>query len=413
MNTSSEAFLLGSVGQPNYAAAKAGIAALTVTTARWCSRYGVRANAICPRARTAMTAELMGPPPDGAVDPLAPEHVAPLVVYLASPAAETINGEVFVVHGGVAAVMEPPTVRSVFPAGTPDGMWTLDAVPAALGPAFGDPAPAVGFLCEDTLELATETIGFSSREASVREAAPPQLEAARQDDADGQAALGLAADVQIGAVRGADGLGDRQAEADAAAGRSAIRRNGSDSVGTASAGTTGPLLAMLSTAPPPYGPVVIRIQPPGSLCRTALSTRFQTMRSMSCWSPVVSAGRELGLHRQPEPGDAGRGQLQGVLGHRREVQQLAAGHALVADGQDQQRLDHVLGPVDGPADARRHVFELLRRAGRLGQGDVDGGAHDGERGAQLVRGVRDEPALGGERAGPAGPACHRRCRPVP
>jgi NAD(P)-dependent dehydrogenase (short-subunit alcohol dehydrogenase family) len=166
VNTSSEAFLLGSVGQPNYAAAKAGIAALTVTTARSCSRYGVRANAICPRARTAMTAELMGPAPADAADPLAPEHVAPLVVYLASPAAEAINGEVFVVHGGVAAVMDPPRVRSVFrAAGTPDGMWTLDAVAAALGPvfgggAYGDRAPSVGFLCEDTLELATETIGF-------------------------------------------------------------------------------------------------------------------------------------------------------------------------------------------------------------------------------------------------------------
>ena len=160
MNTSSEAFLLGSIGQPNYAAAKAGIAALTVTTARSCARYGVRANAICPRARTAMTAELMGPPPDGAVDPLAPEHVAPLVVYLASPAAETINGEVFVVHGGVAAVMEPPRIRTVFHAASPDGMWTLESVHAALSPAFGDRAPSVGFLCEDTLTLATETIGF-------------------------------------------------------------------------------------------------------------------------------------------------------------------------------------------------------------------------------------------------------------
>ena len=110
-----------------------------------------------------MTAELMGPAPEGSVDPLAPEHVAPLVVYLAGPAAETINGEVFVVHGGVAAVMEPPRVRSVFRAsGTPDGMWTLDAVAAALGPAFGDRAPSVGFLCEGTLELATETIGFSA-----------------------------------------------------------------------------------------------------------------------------------------------------------------------------------------------------------------------------------------------------------
>ncbi len=70
VNTSSEAFLLGSSGQPNYAAAKAGIAALTVTTARSCGRYGVRANAICPRARTAMTADLMGSAPDAGPDPL-------------------------------------------------------------------------------------------------------------------------------------------------------------------------------------------------------------------------------------------------------------------------------------------------------------------------------------------------------
>jgi hypothetical protein len=76
---------------------------------------------------------------------------------------------VFVVHGGVAAVMDPPRVRSVFRAAdTPDGMWTLDSVAAALGPvfgggAFGGGAPSVGFLCEDTLELATETIGFGKR----------------------------------------------------------------------------------------------------------------------------------------------------------------------------------------------------------------------------------------------------------
>ena len=114
VNTSSEAFLLGSPGQPNYAAAKAGITTLTVVTARSCGRYGVRANAICPRARTDMTADLMGTAPDGAVDPLAPEHVAPLVVYLSSPAAAGITGEVFVVHGGIAAVMEPPRIRTVF-----------------------------------------------------------------------------------------------------------------------------------------------------------------------------------------------------------------------------------------------------------------------------------------------------------
>ncbi len=165
VNTSSEAFLLGSPGQPNYAAAKAGIAALTITTARGCARYGVRANAICPRARTAMTKDLMGVPPDGAVDPLAPEHVAPLVVYLAGPASAGINGEVFVVHGGVAAVMEPPRIRATFLAaahGSADGMWTLESVHGALGPMFAAAPPSAGFACEDTLALATETIGFAA-----------------------------------------------------------------------------------------------------------------------------------------------------------------------------------------------------------------------------------------------------------
>ena len=175
VNTSSEAFLLGSAGQPNYAAAKAGIAALTVTTARSCARYGVRANAICPRARTAMTADLMGAPPDGAVDPLAPQHVAPLVVYLASPAAAAVNGEVFVVHGGVAAVMDPPRIRATVLAadhGSADGMWTLDSVAQALAPVFAaaDPsAPAAGFACEDTLALAAETIGFGAPGAPAQE----------------------------------------------------------------------------------------------------------------------------------------------------------------------------------------------------------------------------------------------------
>ena len=168
VNTSSEAFLLGSPGQPNYVAAKAAIAALTVATARGCGRYGVRVNAICPRARTAMTAAMMSPPPEGTVDPLAPEHVGPLVVYLASPAAAGINGEVFVVHGGVAAVMEPPRVRATFLAadhGSADGMWTLEAVHRALAPISAEAAaagegPAPGFACEDTMALAAETIGF-------------------------------------------------------------------------------------------------------------------------------------------------------------------------------------------------------------------------------------------------------------
>src|SRR5690349_2649728 len=61
INTSSEAGLVGPVGQANYGAAKAGITALTLTASRALGRYGVCANAICPRARTAMTADVFGP----------------------------------------------------------------------------------------------------------------------------------------------------------------------------------------------------------------------------------------------------------------------------------------------------------------------------------------------------------------
>jgi 3-oxoacyl-[acyl-carrier protein] reductase len=100
----------------------------------------------------------MGAAPDG-TDPLAPEHVAPLVTYLAGPAGASINGEVFVVHGGVAAVMDPPRMREVFRA-RDGGMWTLDSVAEAVGPSFGGDGMAAGFACEDTLSLASETIGF-------------------------------------------------------------------------------------------------------------------------------------------------------------------------------------------------------------------------------------------------------------
>lgn len=113
VNTASEAFLMGSEGQPNYAAAKAGIAALTLSTARALHRYGVRANAICPRARTAMTIPVFGAPPDGP-DPWAVEHVAEFVAFLASPAAEAISGQVFIVYGGRIGLLAPPTIERRF-----------------------------------------------------------------------------------------------------------------------------------------------------------------------------------------------------------------------------------------------------------------------------------------------------------
>lgn len=153
VNTASEAFLFGPPGQPNYAAAKAGITALTLSTARALGRSGVRANAICPRARTAMTAEVFGEDTSGsAVDPYSPEHVAPVVAYLASPAAERITGQVFVVYGGMVALLAAPTVAERFDLTGAD-TWDLAALDKQLGSYFAEHDPAVGFAADDVARL--------------------------------------------------------------------------------------------------------------------------------------------------------------------------------------------------------------------------------------------------------------------
>ena len=88
INTTSGAGLQGSIGQSNYAAAKAGIAALTLNQAAELGRYGITANAICPVARTGMTtavpamAERMAAPDDGSFDHFAPENVSSVVTWL-------------------------------------------------------------------------------------------------------------------------------------------------------------------------------------------------------------------------------------------------------------------------------------------------------------------------------------------
>jgi 3-oxoacyl-[acyl-carrier protein] reductase len=145
INTSSEAGLLGSAGQPNYATAKGGIIQLTLTTAQGMARYGVTANAIAPRALTQMTESLGGfDAKDGDFDVFAPENVSPLVTYLASPAAEKVSGQVFVVWGKQICVLAGPTVDQQLQSEDP---WTPASVDAVLTPLYAKRTPiADGFL---------------------------------------------------------------------------------------------------------------------------------------------------------------------------------------------------------------------------------------------------------------------------
>ncbi len=141
VNTSSEAFLFGSPGQPNYGAAKAGIVGLTMATAQSCTRYGVTANAICPRAATRMTADMNMDP-----ETFAPENVAPLVAFLVSPAAEHVNGQLFVAYGGMVDVIQGPRVDQRFET---QGRWTAQGLADALSPFYEKRQPIIdGFVMQ-------------------------------------------------------------------------------------------------------------------------------------------------------------------------------------------------------------------------------------------------------------------------
>jgi NAD(P)-dependent dehydrogenase (short-subunit alcohol dehydrogenase family) len=149
VNTSSGAGLMGNIGQANYGAAKAGIAALTIIQAVELGRYGVTANAIAPSARTRLTegvfADMMAEVGSG-FDAMAPENIAPLAVWLGSNESGDVTGRVFEVEGGKISVTDgwqhgPPTDLG--------RRWD----PAEVGPTVRDlidkapvPAPVYGMV---------------------------------------------------------------------------------------------------------------------------------------------------------------------------------------------------------------------------------------------------------------------------
>jgi NAD(P)-dependent dehydrogenase (short-subunit alcohol dehydrogenase family) len=145
VNTSSGAGLLGSIGQSAYSAAKGGIATLTLVQAAELGRYGVTANAIAPSARTRMTetvfADTMAAPDDpDAFDAMAPDNVAPLVVWLGSAQSAHVTGRVFEIEGGKVSVADG---WQHGPAVDKGARWD----PAELGPIVDEllakaPAPA-------------------------------------------------------------------------------------------------------------------------------------------------------------------------------------------------------------------------------------------------------------------------------
>lgn len=143
ISTASDSFMMGNLGQPNYAAAKAAIAHLTLSAARECQRFGATANVILPRARTRMTmdgpwASIFRKPEDGSFDTFSPEHIGPLVAWLASPHAAQVSGQLIQLWGKHIRVYAPPTPSLDHENDVP---WTVDGLQKVLGPFFEGKKP--------------------------------------------------------------------------------------------------------------------------------------------------------------------------------------------------------------------------------------------------------------------------------
>src|SRR5438067_11820098 len=140
VNTSSPSGVFGNVGQTNYGAAKAGIAAFTQIAAQELARYGVTVNCLAPNARTRMTDETfeMGGRPEG-FDPLDPANISPVVVALCADDAQDITGQVFHIWGGAVNALQGWTGGELFQR---DEGWDADGLLAAMLERFpGGAAP--------------------------------------------------------------------------------------------------------------------------------------------------------------------------------------------------------------------------------------------------------------------------------
>ena len=135
INTSSPSGVFGNVGQTNYGAAKAGIAAFTIISALELARYGVTVNCLAPNARTRLTEQTFGEitVPEGQFDAMDPANISPLIVALCADDAQGITGQCFFIYGGVVNVLRGWDSGTIL---SKEGKWEPDELLGKLKEAF-------------------------------------------------------------------------------------------------------------------------------------------------------------------------------------------------------------------------------------------------------------------------------------
>jgi len=142
INTSSESGVFANAGQANYGAAKSGVATLTQICAKELKRYGARANAVLPRARTRLTEGILGAPKSTAVfDRWHPANVSPFVAFLATPGCP-FTGETFLVGGSSIQRVRPWELDDDWKL-EGNGRWTITEL-MEIGATRGPMSPASG-----------------------------------------------------------------------------------------------------------------------------------------------------------------------------------------------------------------------------------------------------------------------------